>query len=169
LKGQSRELAWKTREEEARRAAAILGLSSLHFLRLPDWGVQEHLREAASLLTPFLEQNPPQTIYLPHPDDAHPDHQACWPALQRALRNLPRRPLEIRAYEIWSPLPRVDDAVDITPVMPKKMRALRAHRSQLTEFNYEQALRGLNLYRGALHGKCRYAEVFMDLSDGSPA
>jgi hypothetical protein len=30
----------------------------------------------------------------------------------------------------------------------------------MTEFRYDQAIRGLNRYRGALAARCTYAEVF---------
>jgi LmbE family N-acetylglucosaminyl deacetylase len=44
--------------------------------------------------------------------------------------------------------------------MPRKLRALRAHASQLGEFDYERAVRGLNAFRGELAARTRYAEVF---------
>ena len=47
--------------------------------------------------------------------------------------------------------------------MARKLRAVRAYRSQLGELDYLAAVRGLNQYRGALAGKCRYAEVFQNL------
>jgi LmbE family N-acetylglucosaminyl deacetylase len=56
-----------------------------------------------------------------------------------------------------------DHVEDITAVMAFKLRALRAHRSQLSEFDYERAVKGLNQFRGALAAKCGYAEVFQTL------
>jgi LmbE family N-acetylglucosaminyl deacetylase len=53
---------------------------------------------------------------------------------------------------------------DISRVMPRKLKALKAHRSQLKEFNYERAIKGLNQYRGELAAKGRYAEVFSRLN-----
>ena len=52
----------------------------------------------------------------------------------------------------------------ISNVMSRKLRALRAHRSQLGEFDYVKAVTGLNQFRGALAGKCRFAEAFETLS-----
>jgi hypothetical protein len=66
----------------------------------------------------------------------------------------------LRAYEVWSPLPQYDDVEDITPVMARKLKAVRCHRSQLGHFRYDAAIRGLNRYRGELAARCRYAEVF---------
>ena len=69
----------------------------------------------------------------------------------------------LRAYEVWTPLAKFDEVQDITAVMSRKLRALRAHRSQLDEFDYVRAVRGLNEFRGELAGKCGYAEVFQTL------
>jgi LmbE family N-acetylglucosaminyl deacetylase len=76
---------------------------------------------------------------------------------------------EVRTYEVWTPLSEYDHVEDISRVMPRKLRALHAHRSQLNEFDYERAVRGLNQFRGALAAKCPYAEVFqtIDFTKGS--
>jgi LmbE family N-acetylglucosaminyl deacetylase len=169
LKHLLKEEAWQVREAEARKAARILGLSEVHFLRGPDWSLLEEVarEELAQRLAPILNQEKPGLIYMPHPDDGHPDHRAVWPLLKVALQQSAYGRPEIRAYEVWTPLAKVDYVTNITEEMPKKMQALRAHRSQLGEFDYVRALRGLNQYRGALFGKCPFAEVFQDYSDQS--
>jgi hypothetical protein len=48
--------------------------------------------------------------------------------------------------------------------MPRKLKALRAHRSQLHDFDYVRAITGLNQYRGVVTAKCRFAEVFLEKS-----
>ena len=152
--------AWKIREAEAKRAAKILGAAGLHFLRQPDWMLADHAAVTAKALRPVLEKERPDVIYLPHANDGHPDHQASLPILRAALKDCRRCKPELRAYEVWTPLSSFDFVVDISEVVSWKLRALRAHRSQLGGFNYAQAVMGLNQFRGALAGKCRYAEVF---------
>ena len=166
LKHLPRESAWKVRETEARKSSKILGLAKLHFLRQPDWLLGDHASATETALKPLLEQERPALIYLPHPNDGHPDHQATLPILRAALKRCRGLKPELLAYEIWTPLAAHDIAVDISPVMPRKLRALRAHRSQLGEFDYVKAVTGLNQFRGALAGKCRLAEVFQTLSLG---
>lgn len=156
--------AWKIRENEARQAARVLGLAELYFLRQPDWMLGEHVSAAAGLLRKVLASEKPDVIYLPHPKDGHPDHQATLPILRTALSSQLALKPELLAYEIWTPLAQCDVVVDISSVMPRKLRALRAHRSQLEEFDYARAVSGLNQFRGTLAGKCRYAEVFQHLS-----
>ena len=62
-----------------------------------------------------------------------------------------------------APNAEYDQVEDITSEMPRKMRAIRAHQSQLQDLAYDRAARGLNEYRGALSGRCRFAEVFQVL------
>jgi LmbE family N-acetylglucosaminyl deacetylase len=160
LKHLPREKAWAVREKEVGVAATILGVAQVHFLRQPDWMLGDHLEAAARALRPVLEAEQPRIIYVPHDADGHPDHRAAQPILRRAMGGALGSGPEVRAYEIWTPLPAHDHIEDITRVMPRKLRALRAHASQLGEFNYERAVRGLNAFRGELDAKCRYAEVF---------
>ena len=164
LKHLRRENAWQIREAEARKAASILKLAALEFLRLPDWTSSEHVRKGARLLQSILRREAPGLIYLPHPREWHPDHQAALPILRAALRGAGIRQPELRGFEVWTPLAEHDCVEDITAVMALKLRALRAHRSQLGEFDYERAVKGLNQFRGALAAKCGYAEVFQTLT-----
>lgn len=163
LKKLPREEAWKIREAEARDSAKILGLSDLFFLRQPDWMIGDHIPTMVEAITPILKSTVPEMIYLPHQNDWHPDHQAAWPTVQEALKRSGIRVPKLWAYEVWTPLGTFDEVVDISTVMSKKLRALRAHRSQLDEFQYIRAISGLNRYRGVLAAKVRYAEVFQVL------
>lgn len=163
LKHLAREKAWAIREGEARRAAKVLGVAALEFLRLPDWSVEDHVARAARMLRPILDREKPARIYVPHPREWHPDHRAALRVLRAACRGSTVRP-ETLGYEVWTPLSEHDQVEDITAEMPKKLRALRAHRSQLKQFDYVRAVRGLNQFRGELAAKCRYAEVFQTIS-----
>jgi LmbE family N-acetylglucosaminyl deacetylase len=163
LKRLPRERAWSRREAEAQAAAKILGIAQLAFLRQPDWMVGEHLPAAATALRAHLNEVPPDLVYLPHPRDGHPDHQASLRLVRAALRGLRIARPRLLGYEVWTPMEQHDHVRDISTVMPVKLRALRAHRSQLGEFDYVGAVRGLNAFRGALAGHCRYAEVFTQL------
>jgi LmbE family N-acetylglucosaminyl deacetylase len=164
LKRLPRRKAWAIREQEARAAARILGVTGLHFLRQPDWKLDAHINETAASLRRVIEEEQPHLIYVAHDADAHPDHRASRPILQQALsENHGTRP-SILTYEVWTPLATHDQFQDISAVMPRKVRALRAHASQLEEFQYERAVRGLNAFRGELGAKCRYAEVFQSVT-----
>ena len=154
--------AHRIREGEAEVAAAILGIARLEFLRFPDWFTGEHLPALAERLAAIIRAETPGRIYLPHPEDNHPDHRAAFPAVCLALR-ASGTASEIFAYELWTPLARAEEIEDITPVIRTKLRAIRCYRSQLATFRYDRAARGLAAYRGALHAGCHYAEAFEPL------
>jgi LmbE family N-acetylglucosaminyl deacetylase len=163
LKHFPREKAWAIREKEANAAAEILGAAGIYFLRQPDWMLGDHVKAAAQALRPVLLTERPQLIYVPHEAEGHPDHQAALPVLRLALKSRRTPAPELRAYEVWTPLAAHDHIEDISRVMARKLKALRAHRSQLREFNYERAVCGLNTFRGELGAKSRYAEVFQSV------
>ena len=164
LKHLPKEKSWSIREREAKRAAKILGISKLYFLRQPDWTLGDHVQETTRCLVQVLEKEKPKSIYLPHPGDSHPDHQVAFGILRAASKDLPNINPQLLGYEIWSPLASHDVVTDITRVMTKKLKALRAHASQLTDFDYVKGVIGLNQYRGEIAGKCRFAEVFQSLA-----
>jgi LmbE family N-acetylglucosaminyl deacetylase len=163
LKHLPREKAWTIREREAKAAARILGVAQVHFLHQPDWMLGRNMKAAARALRPLLSKTRPGLIYAPHEADGHPDHQAALSALRLASRGWRGARPEVRAYEVWTPLTAHDHVEDISRVMPRKLRALRAHASQMGEFDYVRAVRGLNAFRGQLAAKCRYAEVFQSV------
>jgi LmbE family N-acetylglucosaminyl deacetylase len=153
------------REAEACQAGRILDVEGLDFLGLPDLGLSACIDQAAGRLRPLLEAREPNVLYLPHPEESHPDHAAALPIVRAALAGLssPFRLPELRGYEVWSPLTRYQWVEDVSAVMPQKLRAIRCYRSQLRLFRYDAAVRGLNRYRGILGAASRYAEAFVSL------
>jgi LmbE family N-acetylglucosaminyl deacetylase len=166
IDGTPPETVRSVREAEARRAAAVLDVGRVDFLHLPDLGLLDAVEPAARRLAAVLRASPPGIIYLPHPAEAHPDHQAALPIVRAAVALAGGGPPELRTYEVWTPLTAYDWPEDITPVMARKLQAVRCYVSQLRTFRYDRAVRGLNQYRGALAAHCRYAEVFQSAHHG---
>lgn len=154
------ENARRWREREAGEAAEILGINSTTFLRRPDGHVGDQIHTAAKALRPILARERPQLIYLAHERDTHPDHRASAPILQAALKGSGIPTPALLNYEVLTFLPEYDRLEDITPVMPRKLKAVRAHRSQIRKFRYDRAARALNEFRGTVARAGRYAEVF---------
>jgi LmbE family N-acetylglucosaminyl deacetylase len=98
-------------------------------------------------------------VYVPQQLEWHPDHRAAWAILEAARDGL-ELDLTVYAYEIWTPLGEFDHVADISPVIDAKIAAIHCYESQIAEFQYDRAIVGLNQYRGALAGRCDYAEVF---------
>jgi LmbE family N-acetylglucosaminyl deacetylase len=166
----SREAVQAMREAEAAEAARVLGVTCLDFLRLPDLALGHHVASAAARVLEVLQEHKPDLIYLPHPAEFHPDHAACLPIVQAALARLQGRsaPPELHGYEVWSPLPEYDWVQDISSVMRQKLRAVRCYRSQLQQFRYDRAVRGLNQYRGVMGAGSRHGEAFVYLDPSPP-
>lgn len=163
LKNLERESVWKTREAEAQACARLLGIRECHFLRQPDSSLSTVVEPAASALASHLQRIQPQLIYATHPLEWHSDHKAAVAILFAAMRQAGVSPAEIRGYEIWTPLAEFQVVIDIEPVMPRKLEAIRCHHSQFAEIDYAQAAQGLNAYRGAIATRTRFAEVFQTL------
>lgn len=163
LRHLAREEAWRAREAESCAAAAVLGTAATHFLRLPDWGLVSSIALGVAALGQIIRAERPGMIYLPHPEDDHPDHRACLPIVRGALAD-GLFAGQLRGYEVWTPMSGWDVAIDISPVMERKLAAVRAFASQLTEFRYDLAVQGLAQYRGAMAARCASAEVFRLLS-----
>jgi N-acetylglucosamine malate deacetylase 1 len=162
LKHLPRDQAWRQRETEAQAAAEVLGTADLTFLRRGDWFVSESVQEIGRALRPILYRESPSLIYLPHSGEWHPDHKASLSVVRTALQEGDYPPPILRCYEFWTPLAQYDHVEDITETMERKLRAIRCYRSQLAQYRYDRAVRGLNQYRGITAAKCRFAEVFKD-------
>ena len=152
--------AARVREREAEEAARILGIASVRFLRRPDQHLREDIVKAAAALKAILQREKPKVIYLPHERDWHPDHRASVMIVDRALQSSGIAKPMLLCYEVQTPLTEYDRASDISRVIERKLRAIRAHKSQVSKLRYDVAARALNEYRGIVAEAGRYVEVF---------
>jgi len=161
------------RESEASQASLLLGVSETIFLGNPD-GYLEFNRDNLVKIMTLLRSKKPDIIYLPHHLDGNEDHRvthklvldSCRRASGPWFQECPGMPWEVKtilAYEIWTPLQEVSYIEDITPYMEQKLEALRLHASQLKDIHYDDAIQGLNRYRGIMSGKGQYCEYFQVL------
>lgn len=159
--GRSEAETMSTREREARDAAGILGLRHLEFWRQPDGRLQA-TRAAVTRLKATLKQFRPEKIYVTHDREMHPDHRGAVRLLRRALHGTKGKQPDVLMYEVWTPIQQLDEIVDISPYMERKLRAVRAYRTQCAVVGFVEAVRGLNRYRGEMHSwpGGNYAEVF---------
>jgi LmbE family N-acetylglucosaminyl deacetylase len=154
------------REQEAMAAAAILGVAHVECYRQPDGKLRPN-RVVVARLSRRIKDWQPDTIYVPHSAEQHPDHAAALSLVQRSLRalNLEEVP-RVLAYEVWTPLQKLDEIVDITPHMETKLRAIDVYKSQTRVMNFAAAAEGLARYRGEMHSwpGGEFAEVFSDVT-----
>ncbi|BDG59851.1 PIG-L deacetylase family protein [Caldinitratiruptor microaerophilus] len=132
------------REQELRRAAAILGIAEVHFLGYIDRRLGDaDPDEAAGRLAGLLLRHRPQVVvtFDPTGSNGHPDHVAISALTRRAVDRARAGGLgEVRLlYTTPTPPwamadprrhPDVDFLVDIRAFATRKEEALRAHRTQ---------------------------------------
>lgn len=130
------------RESEARQAAGALGVpeGNLHFLRLPDGGLDPSSAEQFRVVLALLRELRPAVVYLPHPGDGSFDHQQAhrliWLALEMsgsrnyAAAGTPHWVPTVLGYEVWEPLARPALLVDLGRAAERKVRALACYSSQ---------------------------------------
>lgn len=141
----------ETREREQRAAAAVVGVTDLHFLGYAD-GQLEPTQALRRDLSRVIRIVRPDRVVSQSPERnferiraSHPDHLAAGEATLRAVypdaRNrfahpeLAREGLDpFEVPEVWlMASPRPDRAVDITEAFEKKVAALRSHESQMND------------------------------------
>lgn len=164
--GRSPDETVRVREREAEEAAGILGLFKIEFWREPDGAVRASRRLAEKLRKAVREWEP-RLVYVPHRAEMHPDHRASARLVRRALLDLalPARPT-VRMFEVWTPMQQIDEVVDISEYMEAKLAAVRAYKSQCEVMRFDEAVLGLDRYRGEMHSGwpvARYAEIFSEV------
>ena len=159
-----------TREQEARRAAEVLGAERVHFLRAAD-GLTQYSRDHKIAVINLIREVRPEILFVHASSDQFPDHKlihelvmsavagAAGPWYQESIGE-PHLPGTILGYEVWHPLNIYQLSVDITTTVERKLAALRCHRSQIEATNYDEASLGLARYRGVMSFSSTHAEVF---------
>jgi len=137
------------RELEQRTAAAQVGVSDVRFLGQPDGHLEANL-ELRKVISRVIRQVRPDLVITQSPERrydrifaSHPDHLACAEATLAAVYPDARNPhahveLLAEGHEphavpwVWITQGRdANLAVDITPVMDRKVAALSSHTSQV--------------------------------------
>ncbi|MEN6325331.1 MAG: PIG-L family deacetylase [Syntrophomonas sp.] len=166
------------REDEAQKAADLLGISDLHFFRNPD-GYLEFNRDNLIRIVSLIREKQPDSVYIPHSRDTVRDHvtthelvvEACRRAAGPWFQECEGEPWtvdNILAYEVWTPLQEVSCIENISQFMQVKLDALQMHRSQIEAIPYDEAIKGLNRYRGIMSGQGDYCECFQLIKSRLP-
>lgn len=167
----------ETREREQRAAAAELGVTDVRFLGYPDGTLQPTLALRRDLTRIIRDVRPdrvvaqdPSNIFPRNTYINHPDHRAAGEAaIYAAFPSAGTRPIfpELldEGYEPHNVVDvflnltnQADTAVDITPVMERKLASLLHHESQLGE-EVAEWIREMNEEMGKAAG-VKYAEVY---------
>lgn len=163
----------KIREKEARNAVKIFGVKDIIFLGNPD-GYLEYNKENFVKIINLIRQKKPNIIYIPHKYDTHKDHMNTYELVIESISRAsgswfqecngePWQVGTILCYEIWTPLQEISYIENITEFIDLKIKALKQHKSQIHDIQYDEAVRCLNRYRGIMMGKGEYCECFQVL------
>ena len=128
------------RKEEARQAAAILGVPANHVthLDLPDAAVPRAgpaFDAAVALIASVVAEAQAPSLLVSWGHDPHCDHEAA-DAMARAVRRA-MPDLAVWSYPIWGrhldPATPLGYRIDVGPWLDQKHRAIAAHASQMTD------------------------------------
>jgi LmbE family N-acetylglucosaminyl deacetylase len=140
------------REREQRAAAVIIGYAGVSFLHMPDGALvndlalrEQLVREIRTFRPDAVLATDPTVVFYRDRGINHVDHREAGLAAVDAVYPAARNPMAFpalarsglaahkvrRLYLFWSNEPNV--RVDITTTLDRKIDALRAHASQITE------------------------------------
>ncbi|MET3987567.1 PIG-L deacetylase family protein [Streptomyces sp. PvR034] len=160
---------------ETEAAAKALGVHRCIQLGEPSRDFQPSRRVHLDLVR-VLREVRPQVVYLPHDNDDDVEHrmvhqlttEALWMAQSEFFQEAGERPMPaprlVLGYEVWAPMARFQYAEDIDDHIETKVEAMRAYVSQLRHAAWDEGIRGLARYRGAVTTGSGHAEVFQVLS-----
>jgi LmbE family N-acetylglucosaminyl deacetylase len=120
-----------SREEEARKAASILGVFNVHVLDYPASKLNQPTLEFENIIRRILREIKPDMVYVHSSFDYHQVHYAISKATLRATRreNIER----VLFYEVTSSTTldfKPNAFIDITDFIDTKIRSIEAHKSQ---------------------------------------
>ncbi|HEU5140660.1 MAG TPA: PIG-L family deacetylase [Bacillales bacterium] len=126
----------EARRAEISKVKDILGISAIHYMDLPDGGVQSHPDSQRKLLE-LLHSVRPELIYCPPFVDCHPDHTATAEILSDTLKQWDVENCTVRLYEVNCPIPpeEINCVIDITDEFAAKKRAIEVFKSQAIAFD----------------------------------
>ncbi|MBZ5751494.1 MULTISPECIES: bacillithiol biosynthesis deacetylase BshB1 [Metabacillus] len=128
------------RQDEAKLAGEILGITKRIQLSLPDRGL--YITESAihSIVT-VIRKYRPKIVFVPYFEDRHPDHGQCSRLVEEAVFSAgirkykdeldqPSHKVQTIYYYMINGFHKPDFVIDISDTIDKKLESLRAYVSQ---------------------------------------
>ena len=166
-------------EKQARRAAEVIGFTSIQFLSLPDQRLDTvPLIELTQRLEGVLDEIEPGTVYTHFPEDVNADHRLVARCAWTACRPYARPQLtrfavfETPSSTEWAwPMTgtefRPNLFVDVTDTLETKIAAMECYETELRDYPHPRSSRALReraAYWGSHSGRLA-AEPFMILRE----
>ena len=147
------------RENEAKNACKVLGITDYKFCRIHDrtlGSCPSHFE----LIKNEIDKFRPEIIYVTSPFELNPDHRASahlvWHAIDALKPNL-----DLAFYEVSTPL-QPNTLIDITPFVQQKFKAAACYPSQMSVIDYSALAMALNRFRSlTIATRSNYAEAYI--------
>lgn len=163
----------KELQDDARKAAAIVGYSTIDFCGLPDNRMDGcELLDVIKIVSKYVEQYKPDTIFTHHHGDLNIDHRITCEAVLTACRPVNDYDIKrIYAFETPSSTEwnytynesfRPNVYFNVSETLEAKIDGMACYRSESTRYPHPrsaEALRSLGKYRGSNVGY-EMAEAF---------
>ena len=157
----------KTRVQESKRAAKVLGELEVYYLGLKEGSFAEEIvnRNIDEKVKNIIKKIKPNKIFTHSLDDPHPDHRAVYKFTMDLVEKISYKG-DVYSFNIWNfflnfrkrDQPKL--VVDITDTFKIKIEAFKKHKSQLPA----RVSLMWNIYFQAifygLNNHVKYAEVF---------
>lgn len=147
----NRETLPELRKHELEEACRVLDIQDLRRFGLRDKTVEfEPQEELVRRIREVMEEVNPTLVITFYPGySVHPDHDACGEAVVKAVESLPKesRPtVHCIAFSknCLEELGEPDVLRDVNTMIPKKIAAIKAHRSQTSNFAGEMEKKAAN-------------------------
>lgn len=121
----------REREEEARKAASILGVSNIHVLNYPASKLNQPTFEFEKIMRKIISDIEPDRVYVHSPHDYHQVHCTISRVTSSAAEKENMK--QVLFYEVISSTTldfKPDAYVDITDYIDLKIGSIEAHKSQ---------------------------------------
>jgi len=160
----------KIRENEAIEACKIIGSKPIFSYLARNEEKIDLSNDNINKILNVLKTERPDIVALNHKEDMHPTHRMCSRLILKALEKF--HVVKKWFWEEWTPIQNPNCFIFFDEnIMNVKIKAIRAHKSQIKRARFDLATKSLNLYRGIMGGeitrgfgssseKINYAEVF---------
>ena len=163
------------RENEAKNALAILGITNFKFLRYPDQLLEQiPLLELSKNIELIIKKWKPDTVFTHFPGDMNQDHKRVFDATLIACRPVPSSKISsLICYETPSSTYWGNDCfkpnfyVDISKGLEKKIKAFKQYKNEISNYPHPRSVESLKNRAGYWGSKIglKYAEAFIKIRE----
>jgi N-acetylglucosamine malate deacetylase 1 len=152
------------REEESKKVSKFIGLKDIFFLRL-NGETFNNLENINDLLN-IANKVRPSIVFAPHNNDGDQEHIVTYNLARQLIWRYNEKHNEtdwiksLLLFEVHKPIQEANLIEDISDTIDLKMKAMNLYASQLQKTQIDEAIKGLNKYRGSVHNNYEYAECF---------